>query len=402
MARRLLKGRAMNVRNSLWLALSSIAFAVVLCGCGGGSSSSTEPTTGSTTTTTTGSTSGSGGGSGATATAPSSGDAGGATGTSPTNPTTPAHALHKRCAWIGADTFAAGKAAFLANPDWFDAIHPVWFFLTADGSLKASAFVDDAELVAAAKAHGVKIMPLVDGNSTTYMRAAMATATTIAAHASMLATLAQTHGYDGLELDYEHLWLATDRAPYSALVSAVAAAMHAQGKQVTLAVPALASDSLASGYDYASLQGSADVLHLMAYDFHYLGGDHLGPIAPAGWVEEVATYVQSLGAPGKYSLGVANYGIGSGWYTNAADAASRCIAGTFSEVTTHMTVCPLGHPDAGKAPHCTTAQGDVWFENADSVAEKAAMGAAHGLGGVAYYTLGDEPAGFLDALAASF
>lgn len=379
----------MNARNSLCLALSSIALAVVTSGCGGGSSSPSE----------TSSTGAPGTNSGTTT---SSGSAGGSGASTPSSPGSSTHSAHKRCAWIGADTFDAGKATFLANPDWFDAIHPVWFSLTADGTPKANQFVDDADIMAAAKAHGVKVIPLVDGNSTTYMRAAMASASTIASHAQTLATLAQSHGYDGLEMDYEHLWLATDRAPYSALVSAVATALHAEGKVLTLALPALSTENLASGYDYAALQGSADVLHLMGYDFHFLGGDHLGPIAPAGWINDVTAYVASLGSPGKYSLGVANYGIGSGWYTNAADAASKCINNSFSETTTHMTVCPLGHQDAGKAPHCSTAQGDVWFENADSVGEKAGMAAAHGLGGVAYYTLGDEPAGFLDALAASF
>ncbi|HWE29143.1 MAG TPA: glycosyl hydrolase family 18 protein, partial [Polyangia bacterium] len=320
-----------------------------------------------------------------------------------TGTTTTPHAQHKRCAWIGADTFAAGKASFLANPDWFDAIHPVWYSLQPGGSIApAGAIVDDADLMAAAHAHGVKVIPLINGNSVDYMRAAMATPDAITAHAQALATLAQTHGYDGLELDYEHLFLATDRVPYTALIAAVATALHAQGKVLTLALPAMSAANPASAYDYASLQGTVDVMHLMGYDFHYLGGDHLGPIAPLGWIQDVTSYVATLGAAGKYSLGVANYGIGTGWYADAATAAAGCLPGTFSEQTDHMTVCPLGHQEAGIAPHCTTAQGDVWFENADSAAQKTALAKAAGFGGVAYYTLGDEPAGFLDALAASF
>jgi spore germination protein YaaH len=338
--------------------------------------------------------------------APGSGDgAPGSSSSTAGNPPTSAvrHAQHRRCAWIGADTFAAGKAAFLANPDWFDAIHPVWFTLTPDGTPRTiTSIADDAELVAAARAHGVKLIPLVDGNTDSYMRTAMASPASIAAHAQLLAGLAQQHGYDGLEMDYEHLWLAADRATYPALVAAVAAALHAEGKVLTLAVPALTDGNINNGYDYASLQQSADVIHLMGYDFHYLGADHLGPIAPRGWIEGVVAYVQSLGTPARYSLGIANYGVGMGWYTSGADAVARCLPGTYATATTHMSVCPFGHWDAGMAPHCTTAQGDVWFEDAASAGEKAKLAQAHGLGGVAYYTLGDEPAGFLDALAASY
>jgi spore germination protein YaaH len=401
----------MNIRTSLSRFLcTTVALAAVTTGCGGGTSSTTEPstngtTTSGTTTTTSGgtTTTASGGGSGTTTTTTGSGSGtttAGGTGTTTTAP----HAQHKRCAWIGADTFAVGKAAFLANPDWFDAIHPVWFSLQPGGAISAGGggIVDDADLMAAAHAHGVKVIPLVNGNSVDYMRAAMATPAAIAAHAQALATSAQTHGYDGLELDYEHLFLATDRVPYTALIAAVATALHAQGKVLTLALPAMGSANPASAYDYVALQASVDVMHLMGYDFHYLGGDHLGPIAPVGWITDVTTYVASLGAANKYSLGVANYGIGAGWYADAATAAAACLPGTFSETTTHMTVCPLGHEDAGISPHCTTAQGDVWFENADSAAQKTALAKAAGFGGVAYYTLGDEPAGFLDALAASF
>ncbi|HEX9325837.1 MAG TPA: hypothetical protein VF915_04925, partial [Reyranella sp.] len=132
------------------------------------------------------------------------------------------------------------------------------------------------------------------------------------------------------------------------------------------------------------------------------GGDHLGPIAPKGWINDVVTYVQSLGAPERYSLGIANYGIGAGWYTSSKDAMARCNGGSYTSSTDHMASCPLGHGDAGLSPHCETAQGTVWFEDAASAGEKAALAKAHGLGGVAYYTLGDEPTGFFDALAASY
>jgi spore germination protein YaaH len=313
------------------------------------------------------------------------------------------HSRHIRCAWIGADTFAAGKAQFLADPDYYDAIHPVWYTLTPDGTPKSLAsIVDDADLLATARAHGVKVIPLIDGNTDSYMRTAMASSASIEAHAKLLAGIAQSHNYDGLEMDYEHLWSASDRGPYPALVAAVAAALHAEGKVLTLAVPSLYNGNTANGYDYAKLQQSADVIHLMGYDFHYLGADHLGPIAPRGWIQDVVTYVQSLGAPEKYSLGIANYGIGSGWYTTGKDALARCQPGTYTTQTNHMTVCSFGHQEAGAAPHCSTSKGDVWFEDATSAAEKAQLAKAHGLGGVAYYTLGEEPAGFLDALAASY
>src|SRR5579859_3516564 len=239
----------------------------------------------------------------------------------PPAPAVRAHNGHAHCGWIGADTAEAGVASFMAHADWFDAIHPKWFTLNSDGTPRTIAFTDDARVISTAHAHAVKLIPLVDADSGDYVLAA---AQNPAAHAQALLQLVTQHGYDGIELDYEHLWSLSDRAPFSALIQAVATAMHQNGKVLTLALPALWHDSSDNGYDYAALQQNADTLHLMGYDYHWLGGPHLGPIAPKGWIDNVGAYVQSLGAPQKYDLGVANYGIGSGWYTTGADAAAQC------------------------------------------------------------------------------
>lgn len=308
---------------------------------------------------------------------------------------------HRRCGWIGADTWDAGRASFLAHPDYYDAVHPFWITLNEDGSARLLPHADDAEVVAAARAHQVALMPLIYFEDAEILRRALATPAGLQAHAQMLADLVRTHGWDGIELDYEHLWSASDRAPYSALVAAVAALLHRDGKVLSLAVPALAAPNPQSGYDYAALQEHADILHLMGYDYHYLGGPHLGPLAPRGWIDHVLSHVESLGAADKYILGIANYGIGANFYTSAKEAAARCLDGV-QETTDHMATCDLGHEDAGSAPHCKTAQGDVWFEDVTSMAEKAALARQHHLRGVGVYAMGDEPDGFFAAMLADF
>jgi spore germination protein YaaH len=367
------------------------ALVTVGCGGGGGSASPTPSTPAATAAT-------GNGDSGSGATTPASPTP---TPAAPTPPAAP-HARHKRCGWIGADTFDAGKKSFLANPDYYDAIHPKWGTLMADGSIRVLAMADDADIMSTAKSHSIKLIPLVDADDVSYVRNAMSSPAAVAAHAQTVTDYVVKHGYDGIELDYEHLWTAADRAPYVALVKAAAASLHAQGKLLTLALPAMDADHADAAYDYVQIQEDVDVMHLMAYDFHYMGGDHLGPLAPKGWVNDVVTRVQSLGHPEKYTLGVANYGIAGGWYTSAKDAASRCTGGAYSSQTDHMTVCPIGHQEAGLAPHCTTSQGDVWFEDVASMTEKAQLAKAHGLGGVGYWTMGDEPDGFFSAMQSLF
>jgi spore germination protein len=306
------------------------------------------------------------------------------------------HASHTHCGWIGADTAEAGIATFSAQPDSFDAIHPKWFTLKPDGSPRSIPFTDDARILTIAKAHQVRLIPLIDSDSADYIRHAFASAESRAAHASALTQLVVSRGYDGIELDYEHLWNRSDRAPFIALVSAVADALHAQGKILTMALPALAYDDGSSAYDYAALSRSADVLHLMAYDYHYLGS-HLGPLAPKGWVEAVISHAQSVADPSRFVLGLANYAIGGDWYSSARAAMSRCRA-TYEPTTDHMQSCPFGHEEAGRAPHCQTDRGEGWFEDPQSLEEKATMAKSHGLRGIGYWTVGEEPDGFFEAL----
>jgi spore germination protein YaaH len=303
---------------------------------------------------------------------------------------------HSHCGWIGADTADAGRAAFAAHADWFDAIHPKWFTLNSDGSPRTLALADDAPITQTARAHQVQLIPLIDSDSSDYLHAAMANP---ARHAQQLTDLVTQHGYDGIELDYEHLWSKSDRPGFIALVSQVASALHARGKVVTMALPAMDHDDGNNAYDYTQLQQIVDAIHLMAYDFHSFGGPHLGPLAPLGWVTDVVTRVEKLGAPQKYILGMANYGIGKDKYFDGGSIQALC-RGNYARQTDHMATCSLGHQAAGSAPHCVTPNyGEMWFEDAGSLQEKADAATTHKLGGIAFWTLGNEVSGLYETLS---
>ena len=246
-------------------------------------------------------------------------------------------------------------------------------------------------------------MPLVyGGDDATMIRSVIASPASIAAHVQVLVNLAVSHHYDGIELDYEHLWSGSDRPGYTQLATQLAAALHAQGKELSLAVPAIDIDYGIDGYDYNALvAGGVDVLHLMGYDFHGDFSDHLGPLAPLGWIDAVNQRVQTAGIASHFILGIGNYGVGLGWYANSGDAISMCGAG-YPTTTNHMLTCPYGVYTAGRSPHCTTSKGDIWFEDAASMTEKANSAKAHGLRGVAYYNLGGEAPGLFTALRAVY
>jgi hypothetical protein len=358
-------------------------------GCGGKGSSGSDSPSGASDT------NGVGGGAAQT---PGAGTTAGNTATGG-NSATPENAAHSHCGWIGADTAEAGVATFVANPKWFDAIHPKWFTLNPDGSPRTIAFTDDQRVLDAAHGNQVKLIPLIDSDQASYLRNILSSPQNISAHVQQLVAIVTQHGYDGIELDYEHLWSKSDRAGYVALVTQAAAALHAQGKVITLALPAMDHDDGNNAYDYAALNAQVDVMHLMAYDYHYLGGDHLGPIAPLGWVDAVGARAGSIGDSSKYVLAVANYAIGNGWYGSVPDAIAKC-GGSYTTVDTHMPNCSYGVRTAGSAPHCDNAQ--LYFEDASSVKEKVQSAKSHGLGGIGYWTVGSEPSGFFDAIKSTY
>jgi spore germination protein YaaH len=307
--------------------------------------------------------------------------------------------VHARCGWLGADD-TAGYAVFAAHAAFFDVVHPDWYKLDTNDLVSVDALTGegDATVLDAAAANGVKVWPLVAGvdddpNGAPYVRQMLSDPQKVAMHVKNLVALAVAKGYPGLDIDYEHMWLASDRAPYEAFINQLSAAMHAAGKEVSIAVPALDQDTAGSAWRYADLVGPLDVLHVMGYDFHSIG-THSGPLAPLGWIEAVNAQAQATGHPEKFILGVGNYGTTPTTYSDSQTCVTRC-GGTYATTTDHMATCPYGNWAAGRAPNCTVQGGEqLFFEDTASMEEKVQSAKAHALGGITYWTIGGEPTGF--------
>src|SRR5262249_23582754 len=197
----------------------------------------------------------------------------------------------------------------------------------------------------------------------------------------------------GLDIDYEGLWTSGDRAPYTTFLQELAMAMHAAGKQVSIAGPALTSNAANNAWEYPVISGSLDAIHLMGYDYHWLGGDHVGPVAPLGWVDAAAAFAASTGNGPKYLLGVPNYGVAAGYFCSGTECEAAC-GGSYSTVDTHMASCPYGVYSAGRAPHCPYGGSTLNFDDLASLEEKVQAAHNHGLGGITYWTIGRERSGW--------
>ena len=356
-----------------------------LAGCGGGGGSSDPASTDSTSSNS------------------SSASQGGGNSSSPNGSPAGGGAAHHRCGWIE-QVDPAGVAAFVAHASWYEEIHPFWFHLTADGSqIKPYSSVDEAQVVDAAHASHVRLMPLVFFDDVSGLRAMLSNSASRDQKVGELVAIAQQHHYDGLEIDFEQLFDAGDRPGYMAFMSALAQAMHAAGLRLSAAVPALGTEAISingNAYDYGALTQQLDRIHLMVYDFHGVFHDHAGPIAPLGWVRDVMEHVAQTGKANLFTIGLANYSVTPGLHRTAAEAQQLCGGdGAYATTTDHMLSCPFGNYEAGRAPNCVIGGAVTFFEDAGSIAEKVQLAKQYGVGGVAYYPLGGEQSDLLATFA---
>src|SRR5579883_2591050 len=215
-------------------------FTLAACG-GGGSSNTTDPSLGAGAADPTQPAGGAPGAASAGAPTPAGTASGSGSSTGGAAPAAPRG--HQRCGWIGpGDT--AGAQTFAAHAEWFDAIHPDWYALNADGvSVRALQGADDPTVVQAAQAHHVVLMPLIAAvEDPSYVRNMIAGAATRSQLEQALVQLATQHGYDGVDIDFEHLWQASDRPGFSAFMTELAQALHAAGKRLSIAMPAQVDD----------------------------------------------------------------------------------------------------------------------------------------------------------------
>ncbi len=307
----------------------------------------------------------------------------------------PQQPAHRRCGWAFTNE-QYEVADFVQNAAWFDAIHPVWFAMNQDGvSIRTIAGVDDAQVLAAAKANHVQVWPLVASvENAAFTRAMLYDPANRAAHIKNLVDTAVTRGYVGLDLDYEHLWNAADHAPLMAFVAEFATAMHAAGKKASFAVPPL--DGASPVWDYTVLATNLDESHIMGYDLHTVG-THAGPTAPLGWIDQVAAQAAATGHPEKFIMGLPNYGITSSSFCSLGSCAATC-SGPIASSTDHMQTCSFGNWNAGRILNCNSGNGMLYFDDTASLEEKVQSSKQHGLGGITYWNLGDEPAGFFEMI----
>ena len=284
------------------------------------------------------------------------------------------------------------------HSDELDVASPWSYAVAADGSVQLQPdllVAGEQALAARLRELGIKVIPTV-ANTTAGLWDSVTVSKVIndpqlrRVHVNSIVSLIESNGFDGIQIDYEDL-PADDRASFSAFVTDLADAVHKAGKVLYVTVHVKEDDA---GYDtrnksqdYAAIGKAADLVCLMAYDWHWSTGPS-GPIAPYDWVQRVLTYSVTQIPPSKILLGVGLFGYD--WVgTTATSLTWRQVVALAGQYRVDETW------DVGaQSPHFSyTVHGvrhDVWYENGLSAAAKFDLARRYRLGGVELWRLGGE------------
>jgi len=207
--------------------------------------------------------------------------------------------------------------------------------------------------------------------------------------------LVRHYGYTGVNIDLEGI-PAGDRWAFNAFLRELDKKISPYG-MLTVSVPAKTWDDPRNGwsgaYDYRIIGQVADLVMIMAYDEHWIGGAP-GPVASLPWVRKVVDYAVRTIPRNRLLLGIAAYGYdwsSRGNRTVSWKEARQLTAryGWQRVVWDNKASSPcLVYRDNNGVRH------EVWFENEHSLRPKLDLVRAYDLRGIAVWRLGYEDASF--------
>lgn len=207
-------------------------------------------------------------------------------------------------------------ASLEAHADRVNVVAAQWATVDACGGISSH---DDQTLKQFARDHGVKIEPSLLTSSAWLDHRILTDDDARAAALQGILQYTLDEGYDGFDLDLEGV-AAADREAMSGFVTDLATSLHANGKLLTLALPAKDHDTTSGwsgAFDYAALGAQADLVTIMAYEYR---GPFSGPgsVAPYDWVAGVADFASQQISDAKVLLGLSFYGYD--WNTTSGGA----------------------------------------------------------------------------------
>ena len=287
-----------------------------------------------------------------------------------------------------------------------DEIDCDWYTIGARGTVSAGP--ENLALVKNARARGVQAFATVTNRPSSRGSFTSSIARSILSSPGgqkraidALVALAVGKGYDGIDVDWE-LVPVGQRTAFSHFMSALAAALHARHRLLSVAVFAKTSEpgkwNSQKVYDYRALGAAVDELKIMTYSFSGPWSSP-GPQAPLAWTRAVIDFARTLVPAKKIYMGLPFYGFD--WHAGvttalqAADAAALVAAHHFRVAHDAASgEADLSYIDTRGVKHV------LWFIDRRALTTKLGLleSAFPGIGGVAIWQMYREDPAFWTVL----
>jgi spore germination protein YaaH len=273
-------------------------------------------------------------------------------------------------------------------------VYPTYFDCNVQGGLSGR---DDPLVTGWAQARQIAVMPRVNCQNPKDENEILNEPTARNAMIEGLAALAREHGYAGFQIDFEGAQ-PTERGPFTAFITALAARLHAQGEKLSTVVTAKYYNIMsgrAAMYDDAALSYVSDYLFVLDWGLHWQTSAP-GPIDELAWFTRVAEYTATLPNRERFVLGMPMYGIdwpGAGGASNPGTPleysntmAESTVFGALSEWEPVAADPHFSYVDSAGVHH------SVWYTDQQSIGLRVALARRLGLG-VGLWHLGSEDQG---------
>jgi spore germination protein len=305
------------------------------------------------------------------------------------------------------------------SQEGLDYISPVWFILGEEERLKANSYANGPGIMEQVEERGLSLVPAILQLNVDNLSRHLKDQKAIDKHIDNILGWVDEFDYDGIDLDYEVIYL-KDKKNFYSFLKQLSDELHSRGKILAMAVLPIwyGSESSTSSpqtrkvQDYSEIAEYLDEVRLMTYELFYSGSQVAGPIAPINWMEATIRYAIATGIPrNKIVLGIPTYSY---------DWTDRDLAGdkieynnmgqAYYRPTNLENGVPLFNVSIEKIKieyEYTEEYNEVWedmvlkykfndtdrvvvYPNQRSLDARKAMAVKYGLKGVAYWRLGDE------------
>lgn len=288
--------------------------------------------------------------------------------------------------WLQVEAFAVVQN----NPDLFTTLSPFWYELTSEGGLSVFMNGEDPTIISFAKNQGMELIPLITNS---YLSEPLSTVLNDPAlrqrHIQAIVNKVYQMDYDGIEIDYENLFV-RDKEVFVLFLRELKAALGVNKKLVVTIMaktgPTGASSAV-TAHDYYGIGQAADIVRIMAYDYSWATP---GSIAPANWVNQVLTYAVTVIPREKLEAGLPTHGYD--WGTRRTGVTYLRAINTARMYNAPIIEDPQNGPhynytDNNGVPH------EVWFINAVNFRTLLAIAKQFNLRGISVWHPGnDDPA----------